>query len=62
MNIGNKKRLVKDIASIIKEPLTEQGIYYIHDEENMLEGYALIIGQEDSYTNMDIIYLNLILR
>ena len=48
MNIENKKRLVKDIASIIKEPLTDQGIYYIHDEENMLEGYALIIGQEDS--------------
>lgn len=48
MNIQNKKRLVKDIGNIIKDPLTEQGIYYIHDEENMLEGYAMIIGPEDS--------------
>ena len=48
MNVQNKKRLVKDISNIIKDPLTEQGIYYIHDEENMLEGYAMIIGPEDS--------------
>lgn len=48
MNVQNKKRLVKDIGNIIKDPLTEQGIYYIHDEENMLEGYAMIIGPEDT--------------
>lgn len=48
MNTDNKKRLVKDIGNIIKEPLTDQGIYYIHDEEKMLQGYALIIGPEDS--------------
>lgn len=48
MNIQNKKRLVKDISNIIKDPLTDQGIYYIHDEENMLEGYAMIIGAEDT--------------
>lgn len=48
MNVQNKKRLVKDISNIIKAPLTDQGIYYIHDEENMLEGYAMIIGPEDS--------------
>lgn len=37
-------RLAKDVSHIIKNPLTENGIYYLHDEDNMLKGYALIIG------------------
>jgi len=48
MKAENRKRLIKDIADIIKNPLSEQGIYYTHDEEEMLVGYALIIGPEDS--------------
>lgn len=43
-----KKRLVKDITDIYKNPLTEQGIYYIHDDTNMLRGYAMIIGPKDT--------------
>ena len=43
-----KNRLLKDVISIIKEPLTENGIYYVHDEGNMLKGYAMIIGPEDT--------------
>ena len=41
-------RLLKDIKHIIKNPLTENGIYYIHDDSDMLKGYALIIGSSDT--------------
>jgi len=44
----NKKRLMKDVAKIIKYPLTDNGIYYVHDCENMLKGYALVFGPDDS--------------
>ena len=42
------KRLIKDINTIIKSPLTDNGIFYKHDEEDMLKGYALIIGPENT--------------
>ena len=41
-------RLLKDIKHIIKNPLTENGIYYVHDDTDMLKGYALIIGPSDT--------------
>jgi ubiquitin-conjugating enzyme E2 Z len=41
-------RLLKDIKNIIKNPLSEHGIYYTHDELDMLKGYALIIGPENT--------------
>jgi len=44
----NIKRLLKDVKEILKNPLTEQGIYYIHDDADMLKGYALIIGPSDT--------------
>jgi ubiquitin-conjugating enzyme E2 Z len=44
----NIKRLLKDVKEIFKNPLTEQGIYYIHDDDDMLKGYALIIGPSDT--------------
>ena len=48
----NAKRLLKDVKSIMKEPLTSENIYYKHDEKNMLKGYALIIGpKETPYEN-----------
>lgn len=37
-------RLLKDVKHIIKHPLTDNGIYYVHDDTDMLKGYALIIG------------------
>jgi len=43
-----QQRLLKDISTIMKEPLTEHGIYYEHDEQNMLQGYAMIIGSPDT--------------
>jgi ubiquitin-conjugating enzyme E2 Z len=42
------KRLLHDVKNIIKSPLTENGIYYIHDDTDILKGYALIIGPENS--------------
>lgn len=42
------KRLSQDVKYIFKNPLTEHNIYYKHDEENMLKGYALIIGPSDT--------------
>lgn len=41
-------RLLKDVKQILKNPLTEQGIYYVHDDVDMLKGYAMIIGPSDT--------------
>ena len=41
-------RLLRDVKNIIKNPLTDNGIHYIHDEVDMLKGYALIIGPSDT--------------
>jgi ubiquitin-conjugating enzyme E2 Z len=41
-------RLLKDVKQILKNPLTENGIYYIHDDTDLLKGYALIIGPSDT--------------
>ena len=32
------KRLAKDVSEIIKNPLTTNGIYYVHDDTDMLRG------------------------
>lgn len=42
------QRLLKDVKGIIKNPLTENGIYYVHDDTNILTGYAMIVGPEDT--------------
>ena len=45
---GTVNRLLKDVKQMITHPLTENGIYYIHDDEDMLKGYALIIGPSET--------------
>jgi ubiquitin-conjugating enzyme E2 Z len=42
------QRLLKDVKQIMKNPLTENGIYYIHDDTNVLKGYAMIVGPGDT--------------
>lgn len=42
------KRLIKDVKDIRKNPLEEDGIYYKHDDENFMKGYAMIIGPSGS--------------
>ena len=41
-------RLLNDVKQIIKNPLSENGIYYIHDDSDLLKGYALIVGPTDT--------------
>jgi ubiquitin-conjugating enzyme E2 Z len=41
-------RLVNDIKHIIKNPLTDNGIYYIHDDTEILQGYAMIVGPTET--------------
>lgn len=48
MSIRSKKRLLKDVKDIYKNPLHDQGIYYIHDETNMKKGYAVVFGPSDT--------------
>ena len=44
----NRKRLLKDIANIMKYPLTDEGILYFHNETNIFEGTIIIFGPKDS--------------
>jgi ubiquitin-protein ligase len=42
------QRLLKDVKQIIRHPLTDNGIYYSHDESDMMKGYVLIVGPSDT--------------
>ena len=44
----NIKRLLNDVKTIYKSPLHDNGIYYSHDPNDILKGYALIIGPKDT--------------
>ena len=41
-------RLLKDVRQIMKHPLTDNNIYYIHDDTDILKGYALIVGPSET--------------
>lgn len=41
-------RLAKDVKYLLKNPLNSENIYYKHDDNNILKGYALIIGHENT--------------
>ena len=41
-------RLVKDIKDVSDPSISKEGIYYKHDDSNILLGYALIIGPQDT--------------
>lgn len=45
---SNEKRLLKDVININKNPLNDQGIFYIHDTSNIKKGYALIFGPDNT--------------
>jgi ubiquitin-protein ligase len=42
------QRLLKDVKQLIRHPLTDNGIYYYHDDTDMTKGYALIIGPSET--------------
>ena len=45
---SSAKRIISDVMDIRKNPLTDQGIHYTHDDENMMKGYAMIVGPTDT--------------
>ena len=42
----NLQRLAKDIKNVFNDPI--ENIYYKHDEDDILKGYAMIIGPENT--------------
>lgn len=42
------KRIVSDVKDLLKSPLHDEGIFYHHDEEDILKGYAIICGPKGS--------------
>jgi len=42
------RRLVADVKDLIVNPLHSHGIYYLHNDENILKGKALIIGPSET--------------
>jgi ubiquitin-protein ligase len=42
------QRLLSDVKYIYKNPLIDNGIYYTHDDSNIMKGYAMIVGPEDT--------------
>lgn len=42
------KRILSDLKNIDSKLLADNNIFYYHDEENILKGYAMIIGPKES--------------
>tara|TARA_B110000483_G_C18207044_1_gene548401 strand:+ start:12583 stop:13320 length:738 start_codon:yes stop_codon:yes gene_type:complete len=42
------KRLASDVKDLLEDPLENEGIYYIHNEDDILKGKALIIGAKNT--------------
>ena len=55
----NQKRLAKDIVDIMKQPLENQGIFYSHDDNDMLKGYAMIYGPDKTIYEHGIYFFKL---
>lgn len=54
MSVPNRtaiKRLASDVKNIMNDPLDAHGIYYKHDDENILKGYAMLVGPENTPYN-----------
>ena len=41
-------RLLRDVKTLMKNPLIDNGIYYVHDDMEVLKGYAMIVGPKDT--------------
>tara|TARA_A200000113_G_scaffold110820_1_gene99515 strand:+ start:1938 stop:2729 length:792 start_codon:yes stop_codon:yes gene_type:complete len=43
------RRLAKDVRMVMKDTsLAEDGIFYKHDEDNILKGYGVVVGPKDT--------------
>ncbi len=54
------KRLLKDVADIYKNPLIENGIYYKHNENDMMKGHAMLIGPKDTLYQDGVYFFELV--
>ena len=54
------KRLAKDIRENLQHPLTSNGIYYKHSDSDLLTGYAMIIGPENTPYHNGFFFFNFI--
>ena len=43
-----QKRILRDVKDVLKNPLANDGIYYVHDEDDMMRGYLMIQANYDS--------------
>jgi len=41
-------RLLRDVKTLMKNPLIDNGIFYVHDDVEVLKGYAMIVGPKDT--------------
>lgn len=48
LNKSTISRIAKDVKYLLKNPLDSENIFYKHDENNVLKGYALIIGHQNT--------------
>ena len=53
------KRLASDVKDLLEDPLENEGIYYIHNEDDILKGKALIIGAKNTPYKYGYYFLNL---
>ena len=42
------RRIVSDVKDIVRNPLHSHGVYYTHNEDDILKGKALVIGPRDT--------------
>ena len=42
------KRIASDVSNIMRDPLESEGIFYMHDEDDIYTGRALIVGPPGS--------------
>jgi ubiquitin-protein ligase len=45
---GAAARLAADVRDIMRKPLASDGIYYEHDDADILKGYAMVVGPKDT--------------
>lgn len=48
ITVETQRRIIKDVRDILRHPLHDQGIYYVHDDTNIMEGLIMITGPEDT--------------
>ena len=56
---SNEKRILKDVIKIMKNPLTSQGIYYKHNDDDLYKAHCMIIAPHDSIYGHGFYFFNI---